>query len=476
MDELAFGRFQAGIAAGRSTGVHESALGREARSRSSPPRRGTRQRLHEHLGSARPATTCSSCSSVWFSIGVAIVALEQGKWIPTAGAIDADPAVLGFFTVTDDRLRGEARRARDRVLRPEADVRPSSSGSFPYCCSITSGSRLQTAQPRRWSTRSATCPVTVSSAAGSSACSLYAVPILGDPAGAPGERDLRDRRLHRRDPAGLHACTAAPPTCSSTLDVRSGFIFTLMTSGAVWMIGSDRIQAVAAYDGAFPGYFGVFNRRLGTPVRREHPVRCSCATRLQRSRRLELLDSDESTADAFTVVLTIAISTTLISYPLDLPGRALCSGRRYPEVRRPYRVPGRRRPAMLGGSGADHRAGSRSDSGSRSFPGRIEKLDGPSSTTSRGRGACRSPKFEALTLGTLAVVLAIALVGYALGASRSRRPRGRRAARRRGRRALQRPLSDGGPSAGRDRPRAVRELIEREGAALNERTAASRAM
>ena len=40
-----------------------------------------------------------------------------------------------------------------------------------------------------------------------------------------------------------------------------------MTSGAVWMIGSDRIQAVAAYDGAFPGFFGVFNRRLGTPVR-----------------------------------------------------------------------------------------------------------------------------------------------------------------------------------------------------------------
>ena len=30
-----------------------------------------------------------------------------------------------------------------------------------------------------------------------------------------------------------------------------GFIGALITSGAVWMIGSDRVQAVAADDGAF---------------------------------------------------------------------------------------------------------------------------------------------------------------------------------------------------------------------------------
>src|SRR5207237_2298369 len=45
------------------------------------------------------------------------------------------------------------------------------------------------------------------------------------------------------------------------------FVGALVTSGAVWMIGSDRIQAVASYDGAFIPFFGVFNKRLGTPVR-----------------------------------------------------------------------------------------------------------------------------------------------------------------------------------------------------------------
>ena len=46
-----------------------------------------------------------------------------------------------------------------------------------------------------------------------------------------------------------------------------GFIFALVTSGSVWMMGSDRVQAVAAYDGAFFPWFGRFNsssaRRCG---------------------------------------------------------------------------------------------------------------------------------------------------------------------------------------------------------------------
>ena len=46
-----------------------------------------------------------------------------------------------------------------------------------------------------------------------------------------------------------------------------GFIFALVTSGSVWMMGSDRIQAVAAYDGAFFPSSASSTRKLGTPVR-----------------------------------------------------------------------------------------------------------------------------------------------------------------------------------------------------------------
>jgi len=114
-----------------------------------------------------------------------------------------------------------------------------------------------------------------------------------------------------------------------------GFIFTLMTSGAVWMIGSDRIQAVAAYDGAFPGFFGVFNKRLGTPVRVN--VLSGLVASGFTVAAIQLL-RHQSTADAFTVVLTIAISTTLISYLWIFPAGAVLR-RKFPDVHRPYRVP-----------------------------------------------------------------------------------------------------------------------------------------
>jgi glutamate:GABA antiporter len=45
------------------------------------------------------------------------------------------------------------------------------------------------------------------------------------------------------------------------------FIFVLLNQGSAWMIASDRVQAIAGADGTFPRFFGVFHRRLGTPVR-----------------------------------------------------------------------------------------------------------------------------------------------------------------------------------------------------------------
>ena len=89
-----------------------------------------------------------------------------------------------------------------------------------------------------------------------------------------------------------------------------GFIGSLVTSGAVWMIGSDRVQAVAAYDGAFWGWFGVFNRRFGTPVR-VNVMSGLVATAFCVAAIAFFHSGADST---FQVVLDIAISTTLISY------------------------------------------------------------------------------------------------------------------------------------------------------------------
>jgi amino acid transporter len=114
-----------------------------------------------------------------------------------------------------------------------------------------------------------------------------------------------------------------------------GFIFALVTSGSVWMMGSDRIQAVAAYDGAFFPWFGRFNAKLGTPVRVN--VLSGVVSTLFMIAAVNL--STGSNASTFTVVLYLATSTTLLSYLLIFPA-ALKLRYSHPNAERPYRVPG----------------------------------------------------------------------------------------------------------------------------------------
>jgi len=62
------------------------------------------------------------------------------------------------------------------------------------------------------------------------------------------------------------------PALSGAGSVLAGLVcvalvVTLLTSGVKWLMGSDRMLAVASYDGAAPAPLGVFSARLGTPVR-----------------------------------------------------------------------------------------------------------------------------------------------------------------------------------------------------------------
>jgi glutamate:GABA antiporter len=187
------------------------------------------------------------------------------------------------------------------------------------------------------------------------------------------------------------------------------FVGTLLTSGAVWMIGSDRILAVAAYDGAFPGFFGVFNRTFGTPVR----VNTMSGIFASAFMVVAVTAFDSGADSKFLVVLTIAISTTLISYLWVFPA-AVKLRFSHPHVHRPYRVPGGKLGMWIIGLLTTFWVAL--GSFVAVFPGVLEELFGVSYDFTDEWGVSRGT-YEALTLGTLAVVLAIALIGYALGRS-----------------------------------------------------------
>ena len=113
------------------------------------------------------------------------------------------------------------------------------------------------------------------------------------------------------------------------------FIWAIASAGTTWLMGADRSEAVAAFDGAGPRILGRFSKRFGTPIAMNL---CSGAV----ATVLMVLAFTLTSGNAnryFTAVLGLTISTTTISYLFIFP--ALIRLRhRYPDVSRPYRVPG----------------------------------------------------------------------------------------------------------------------------------------
>jgi amino acid transporter len=191
------------------------------------------------------------------------------------------------------------------------------------------------------------------------------------------------------------------------------FILALLSSGTTWIMGSDRSQAVAGYDGAFIGWFGVFSQRFGTPVRVN--VMSGITSTIFMVAAVNLLQGSE--AAVFGVVLNMAISTTLISYLLIFP--TLIKLRRdYPDVPRPFVVPGGNAGMWI--TGVLCTAWALLGSWVAVFPDTLEHLFGAEYDFPSVWGVSQA-RFEVFTLGTLAVVLAFALLGYVLGADVRRR-------------------------------------------------------
>jgi glutamate:GABA antiporter len=182
------------------------------------------------------------------------------------------------------------------------------------------------------------------------------------------------------------------------------FIFVLLNQGSAWMIASDRVQAIAGADGTFPRFFGVFHPTLGTPVRVNMlsgvvaTVFCVAAT----------VFVNGSTAAVFTVVLSIAVSTLLLSYLVIFP-TVVRLRRNFPALHRPYRVPGGQ--AGLWVCAVLIYAWVVLGSWVSVFPGTIESVLGIQYDFESSWGVSRLT-FETFTVGTLLVIVVFCTVGY----------------------------------------------------------------
>ncbi|WP_277242882.1 APC family permease [Mycolicibacterium obuense] len=185
------------------------------------------------------------------------------------------------------------------------------------------------------------------------------------------------------------------------------FVVTLAITGATWATAANRALAVASADGAFFPYFATFDERRQTPVR----VGVFTGIVSLAFMFAGIAFSQGDSAATFGVVLSITISTSLIAYCFVFPA-AYRLRTTHPDVPRPYAVPGGRTGmavaaglttfwALLGTWVAV-------------FPGTLEPLFGLEYDFLDHWGVTHL-RFEVFTLGTLAVLSAIAVAGYVAG-------------------------------------------------------------
>jgi amino acid transporter len=340
-------------------------------------------------------------SFIWISIGVAIISLRYGKWIPNAGAI-LRGVVLGFFSITVI-IYGIKHGVAGFQFGDLSPTRAVFFGLVPILLFNYVGFELQNAAAEEMENPQKDVPLSVLRS-GITGVLMYVIPIFCILLVLPANKvtsiggfiDAVTLTFRGVYGGAAHTLLILMTLC---------FIAALVTSGAVWMIGSDRIQAVASYDGSWFRFFGVFNRRLGTPVRVN--VLSGIAASAFCIAAIILL-KHQSTANAFTVVLDIAISTTLLSYLWIFPA-ALKLRYSHPHVHRPYVHPFGMTGIWI--STILTTGWIALGSFEAIFPDVLEKVFGVGYGFKGSWGVGRG-EFEALTLGTLGIIVLVGLIGY----------------------------------------------------------------
>ncbi|WP_432542647.1 APC family permease [Kineococcus sp. SYSU DK002] len=346
---------------------------------------------------------------VWVAILLAIVSLKHGKVLINAGAL-AKLFVLVSLTAT--ALVHVALHGTAGVDWSAA--RPTAAGFLaivPVALFAFVGFEAPSAASEEMHDPQRDTPAAIARGAAITLVA-YLAPVLAIVLVTPADRTADTGVMQALEQSYSVFGPASGPLLTIT---GLAFVYALMTQGSAWMIATDRMQAVAAGDGAFfTRALGEFSARLGTPVRMNVLSGLVATVFLVAATLLV-----EGTAAAvFGVVLTQAVSTLLISYVVILP--AMIRLRLVDDVPRPYRVPGGRTGftvlasliyafVLLGSVAAI-------------VPGVLEGLLGIDYDFLDEWGVSRT-SFEVFTIGTLVVVIVAALVGRLAGGRGAARER-----------------------------------------------------
>jgi glutamate:GABA antiporter len=274
---------------------------------------------------------------VWINIGIAVVALKYGKWAANIGAWVKAIAVISFVILVVANL---AKNGVPSGIAPASSYMPSVSNFLAVVGGIVflfvgfeleSGASDEMLDPQR------DVPVGILRS-GIITAVLYICIVGGI---------LLTLSTEQLDLSG--GLTGAFSLVSQNVLGTGGgakalgyffgaiIILSLISSGSVWILGSGRVQAVAALDGAAPRALGKFGK-AGTPT--------TMAWLSGVIGSVSVIGvfwvssgGGNTLNNAMAVFLGIALSTAVLCYIFTVPA-IITLRKKFPDAPRPFKVPG----------------------------------------------------------------------------------------------------------------------------------------
>jgi amino acid transporter len=120
--------------------------------------------------------------------------------------------------------------------------------------------------------------------------------------------------------------------------IAIGVVVALASSGGTWIMGADRTYAISALDRTAPMLLGRFSSRYGTPIAVN--IMSGIAATIAMAAAIIVSAANGGTTPAlFTIVLGFTVSTTTLSYACIFTVYLILRYK-YPNIHRPYKVPG----------------------------------------------------------------------------------------------------------------------------------------
>jgi amino acid transporter len=269
---------------------------------------------------------------IWIAVTMNILSLKYMKWVPNAGAMVRLGLVALFAILVIATGFGSGFKGSLSGFFPGADI-SILVGVIGVLVFQWVGFELQTNASEEMENPQKDIPRAVYTS-GILVFLGYAVPIVGIIL-LLSSKDLSSVTgfISAYQVAVSGTLGGAAPFFNTI--VGAAVVFSLLSAGTTWLMGSDRLMAIGALAGSGPKQLGYFSERFGTPI--VVNVLSGVISTIFMVLAFELTSGN--LASFFAVVLGLVISTTTFSYILIFPA-LITLRRKYPNVKRPFVVPG----------------------------------------------------------------------------------------------------------------------------------------